>query len=71
MTASKSESMANQIGRVLSAQTLPKVAQDVPQRPVVRPVQPQPVPMKGLLYLEPEPQPLKGLLDVPTTKRQK
>ena len=43
-------------------------------RPVNRrlwPVQPQPVPMKGLLYLEPEPKPLKGLLDVPTTKRRK
>jgi len=34
------------------------------------PVQPQPVPMKGLLYLEPEPQPLKGLLDVPTTRKK-
>ena len=42
-------------------------------RPVNRrlwPVQPQPVPMKGLLYLEPEPQPLKGLLDVPTTRKK-
>ena len=71
MTASKSESMANQIGRVLSAQTLPKVAQDVPKRPVVRPVQPQPV--RGLLYLEPTPPKGRGLFDYepPPTGRLK
>ena len=71
MTASKSESMANQIGRVLSAQTLPKVAQDVPKRPVVRPVQSQPV--RGLLYLEPTPPKGRDLFDYepPPTGRLK
>ncbi len=71
MRVSNNRSMANQIGRVLSAQTLPKVAQDVSKRPVVRPVQSQPV--RGLLYLEPTPPKGRGLFDYepPPTGRLK
>ena len=61
MRVSKHRSMANQIGRVLTTQALPGIGQDVPQRPVVRPVRPQPV--RGLLYLEPTPPKGRGLLD--------
>ena len=61
MRVSNNRSMANQIGRVLTTQALPKVAQDVSKRPVVRPVQPQPV--RGLLYLEPTPPKGRGLFD--------
>ena len=49
-------------------QATPRVTRPVNRR--LWPVQPQPVPMKGLLYLEPEPKPLKGLLDVPTTRKK-
>ena len=71
MRVSNNRSMANQIGRVLTTQALPKVAQDVSKRPVVRPVQPQPV--RGLLYLEPTPPKGRGLLDYepPPTGRLK
>ncbi len=71
MRVSNNRSMANQIGRVLTTQALPKVAQDVSKRPVVRPVQPQPV--RGLLYLEPTPPKGRGLFDYepPPTGRLK
>ncbi len=71
MRVSNNRSMANQIGRVLTTQALPKVAQDGPKRPVVRPVQPQPV--RGLLYLEPTPPKGRGLFDYepPPTGRLK
>ena len=71
MRVSNNRSMANQIGRVLTTQALPKVAQDGPKRPVVRPVQSQPV--RGLLYLEPTPPKGRGLFDYepPPTGRLK
>ena len=71
MRVSNNRRMANQIGRVLTTQALPKVAQDVSKRPVVRPVQPQPV--RGLLYLEPTPPKGRGLFDYepPPTGRLK